>query len=231
MPNNDSGKSILALVLNSTLLSTLASVLVGGLLVQWINLAAQEQIQDRQVKNTLLQEQGKQALITHREHLDRALQTIERAMQLTGTVLSASENLISLTKPEWSLKNFKSEAEKARTREQKAAIRVTFNTADEEWTQNRDSLGFLLSFYWRDGEDQAIAGGWEAVVGAVNGYRDCARGWYVQHLGIIAEDASTACNSERAAVGKGMRDLRSALGASGRFAQSDLQFPAVAASE
>jgi len=199
-------------VLNSSALVTLLTVLIGGVMVQWINFRAQEAIKDRELKNTLLQEKGKLALSAYKGYFEQKNKIIERVLTEVGSITSASENLISLTKPEWRRKFFGAKAFNE-VRRQKTEIRDHYNKADELWTKDQDALGFLLEYYVGElegrGQQDTIAPDWMRLRSSVVGYKDCARKRYIAMM--TGTNARSDCADRRQALTNNLTQLSSDL--------------------
>lgn len=94
-------KAFLWKLFNSTGFTALLSVVVGGLFAQWINYVAQAALKERELGIAMLQERSKQAQLTHEANLKQQQELIQKALACIGNVISSSENLLSITRPEW----------------------------------------------------------------------------------------------------------------------------------
>jgi hypothetical protein len=210
-PRQGSDESVWLKLLNSSAVTAFITVAVGGLLAQWINFEVQDALSRRAVKNALIQEQGKIALIGYERSLEHQQEAVEKALSQIGTIVSASENLISITQPEWNLQRFTG-SELERTRSQKAAIRSAYNKTDENWTRERKTLGFLIDFY----SQSSLLPSWEVLESGVDGYKDCARRLYMADPH-SAQNTEAACFSERAKLDLALQGFGSELRASRQY--------------
>jgi hypothetical protein len=117
---------------------------------------------------------------------------VRDSLELIGAVIAASEDLITITQPEWDLELFPAGEQRDTTRAAKRTIRETYNSTDARWRNTREGLGFLLSYY--HGGDPAVAGSWRNLTSAVSSYIDCARAWYLVHNSDLT-DRSSGCKT------------------------------------
>jgi len=198
-------KAFLWKFFNSSGFTTLLSVFIGGLFAQWINYVAQGALKERELEIAMLQERSKQARITHEENIKQQQQLVQRALTWIGGVVSSSENLLSIMRPEWRLERFSGEA-RARTEKQKADIRSAYNKADQDWTREKQYVGFLINFY----SETPVSTPWRRLESSVDAYRECVENCYLKNpQGLPAE--GNPCLSERNRLEQSLQEFGVAL--------------------
>lgn len=197
----DPGKPRWQRFLESTGGAALITVLLGGAFGSWITSALEEHRADNQRR-----------YLTHQEYLKARLETIQPTLELVGTTVTAAEDLITLTRPDWepSPTRYPDPKELEATLAKRRELREAYNDADAAWRKEKDSRGYLLAYYHAGAP--AVFPSWSELETAVTAYVDCARRWYVEHARDFTEEAATACDEERAEVDAAMVALIDALG-------------------
>ena len=184
--------------LESTGGTALITVLLGGVLGQWISTTYQARVREREALAAREEALADRRFETHKELLAARLATVRETLELIGAVIAASEDLITITRPEWDPALFPDGAQREATLATKREIRETYNRTDARWRNTREGFGFLLGYY--HGGDPAVAASWRELVGAVSAYIDCARAWYVAHGAELTDEPSGCSAGHRAAV-------------------------------
>ncbi len=198
----DGGKPAWQRFLESTGGAALITVLLGGILGNWIA----GQFEAARAEN-------ERRALTHEKYLAARLATVQPLLERVGGTVRASEDLITLTRPDWepSPARFPDPTERQATLDKRREIREAYNQADADWRSEKDSLGYLLAYY--HGGSSEVSTAWSTLSTALTAYVDCARGWYVDHTGRFTEEAVDACSDERSTVDASMRDLIALMGA------------------
>ena len=194
----EASKSHWEILANSNALTALITVL--GTAFFGTLLAARIQERSRRAER---------ALVEHKEHVNAEVDTVKRAYELAGKDISACEDLIAITGPEFDPRRY--EAEKRKELEnQKAEIRKQHNTIDAEWRHNRESLGYLISFY-HHGRTEVITN-WRDVQEAMEQYNACASDWSNNHPVARKEELiPPPCKAEKDRVRQQLGELNLAL--------------------
>lgn len=191
---SDDGKPSWQRFLESTGGAALVTVLLGGVLGNWIAGALAER---RAVNERMY--------LTHQEYLEARLATIRPTLERIGHTVAAAEDLITITRPDFDPRKYAEGPDRNATLAKRRQIREAYNAADAEWRREKETLGYLLVYYHSDG--RGVAGSWNQLEDAVTGFVDCARRWWVEHKGEPTEDAASACGPERAGVNQAMIEL------------------------
>lgn len=158
-------------------LTALVTVLIGGIMGNIIAGKIQTGAKEREFQQAWMKARGDQALLAYKEHLDQERETVKRAYELVGGCISASEDLIDLTRPEFAPRSH------VGIEQERDAIRKNYNDHDVEWRRDHLKIQLLVSYYHSQlGQREAI-NDWEKVQASVTAYMDCARDWYIRHDG------------------------------------------------
>jgi len=135
---------------------------------------------------------------------------VKAVFDLVGQSMAASENLSTLTGEGFNPDVFQGD-QRDQVLKQRKRIRDQFNTADEEWRSNRETL--TLNFRYYHSNDQAIAAAWDQSSKDLSGYMDCEQQWYLQKQGTYVKDevAAQACHTERQGLDAALNSLSDAL--------------------
>ncbi len=202
--------------LESTGGTALITVLLSGLLGQWISLSIQKGAKDREFQQQWLKARGDQALASYNQYLNQENENVQKIYDLIGSSISASADIIILTSPEFA------PGSHVGIEAQRDAIRKKFIEADSRWRSEKEKLGLLMSYYHQGQPDVAKA--WGDVQEAVTGYMDGARKWYMEHY-LSPGDVSGACEKEETDLERALAGLAKALEASRRYAWEGWESP------
>lgn len=174
--------------------AALVTVLLGGLLGNWIAGALEE----RRAGN-------ERRYLTHEKYLEQRLATIRPTLERIGHTVAAAEDLITITRPDFDPESYAEGPGRDATLAKRQEIREAYNEADSEWRREKENLGYLLAYYHPGGS--GVAGAWGRLEAAVTGFVDCARTWWVENAREPTEGAASACDRERTAVDRAMKEL------------------------
>lgn len=181
--------------------AALITVLLGGILGQWINLSIQKSVKEREFQQGWLKARGDQALEGYKEYLGQEKELIQRAYKLIGSCLSTSEDLIILTRKEFA------PGSHVGVEEQTTALREQYNKIDMQWRSEREEIGLLMSYYHQGQQTVIVA--WQEVQEAITSFMDCARHWYLVHPQPI--DDPEACRKEKESLREKLSKLSASL--------------------
>ncbi len=194
----EASKSRWEILANSNALTAFITVLGTGIFGTWLAAGIQERSR-----------RAERALVEHKEHVTAEVETVKRAYDLAGKYISASEDLIAITGPEFDPRRYDGEKRKE-LESQKAEIRKQHNTIDAEWRHNRESLGYLISFY-HHGRTEVITN-WHDVQEAMEQYNACASDWSNTHPVATKEELNPPpCKAEKDKVRQQLGELNLAL--------------------
>lgn len=201
--------------LESTGGTALITVVVGGIFGTIISASFQSASKDREFQQTWLKTRGDQAMVGYKDFLDNQQETVKRIFERVGSLTSASEDLISLSKPELTLNNRLSSPELQGISEERKKIKEKYSGVNREWLNECDMLGMLVSYYFpnmpnsvakqssplpAESPEVNVALAWDKVKDSVNQYTDCSEKWannpYPREpIGACLEQKTTVVNS------------------------------------
>jgi hypothetical protein len=154
---------------NSTLMTTLITVVIGGIIGQWILAGYQE----RKKRSDLAQEQ-------YRLYIQRQQDVIQQALDLVGNADFDAEMLLQLAKPESDPSNFSDPFERKRISNQRAALLQSHTDNVKKWNTGRRQMLVLLTYYNYGRAD--IRDAWVATEASTTGLINCAENNFAQYL-------------------------------------------------
>jgi hypothetical protein len=161
--------------LEPTVLTAIVTVLFGGIMGNIIAGKIQTGAKEREFQQAWMKARGDQALLAYKEHLDQERETIKRAYELAGGCISASDDLIDLTRPEFA------PGSHTGIEQERIAIRKNYNDHDVKWRRDNLKIQLLVSYYYSQFGQHEVISDWQKVQGSVSAYMDCARDWYIQY--------------------------------------------------
>jgi hypothetical protein len=206
--------------------TALITVVIGGLLGAWISGRIQTGQKDREFQQSWLKGRGDQALIAYKDYLDKQQDTVRRVYERIGTSISASDDLIELTRPEFAVTNYQSE-QKEIMKKYRAEVRDKYNTSEREWRNERETLGLLMNYY--NSKQNTVLAAWKDVSGRVTAYGFCATQWVQKHP--ISNESDNPCKREKDAFSKSLEGLTKALEANRTYAWEGWESPDTLRSE
>jgi hypothetical protein len=195
--------------LESTGGTALLTVVIGGLFGQVISCNIQGQLKDREYKQAKMKAKSDQDLVTHTEYLHQELDTVKRAVELIGSSVAASEDVIAITGQEFAADPAYDKVKRERLRSQREAILNRFNEVTEQWRNEHEKLGLLVSYYFHD---EAATQTWRDLQQSVTAYVNCAKTWYYDNSEVpVPVDYSLACVQESGSLRDKLTGLQLAL--------------------
>ena len=182
--------------------TALITVVLGGIIGQLLAWSIQSGLKDREFQETWLKARGDQALVSYREYANQEQELMKTTYDLIGSCISASEDLIVLTSPEFAPDKFFGAVE------QRTALRQKYNKVDAQWRSEKEKIGLLMGYYHPNQPD--VTSAWHETQGSVCEYMDCAAKWYLDHGQPI--DTTHACQTEKQAVGENLTKFNVSLG-------------------
>ena len=201
--------------LESTGGTALITVLVGGILGQMITCSIQNSSKEREFQQAWMKARGDQALVTYNEYLNQQREVVKQAYELIGNSISASDDMIALTGPEFAIGSYEG------VENQRGGVRKRYNSIDQEWRAEREKVGLLINYY-HHGRPEVVAA-WQELQNAVTAYNDCARQWYLEH----PEPAETkdACKNEQENFRRSLSQFNVSLEAARQYAWEGWESP------
>jgi hypothetical protein len=172
--------------------TALITVLLGGVLGNWIAGGYEE----RRALN-------ERRYLTHQEYLEERLATIRPTLERVGQTVAAAEDLITITRPDFDPRRYAEGQDRDDTLAKRKQIREDYNDADVMWRREKAKLGYLLAYYHPGSAEVSAA--WREFDDAVTSFVDCARSWWIANAGKPTEAA--ACEEDRAAIDQTMGNL------------------------
>lgn len=182
-------------ILQSNVVATLITVLLGTILGSWLA----DHIQETNKKNDDERAQKQAAIADERK-------TVEDAFTTVGKTVAAAQNVIDISGENWDDNNLNlSKDSKQVIIGQKREIWKTYDNAIAEWRVQRERLGLLLTVKHQNPNDMAKA--WANLTQRVNDFSACSVKYNLQSEVAVTRPSNVqdACNQQRA-------DLRESLG-------------------
>lgn len=192
--------------LESTGGTAMVTVIIGGIFGAVISGIIQAGLKERDYQQTRLKSLGDQALISHKEYLDKQQDIVKRIYEKIGTSISAAEDMITITRREYNPTS-KQGVEKERQKKFNDSVIENFNLKDKEWRSERDVLGLLVNYYHP--KQSEVNAAWNKVKHAVTTQMTCASDWYSTNP--IVESTESACKDERELLSQALEGLSKSL--------------------
>jgi hypothetical protein len=168
-------KSRWQLFLESSGGTALITVLIGGMFGQFISCSIQQGLKEREFQQTWLKARGDQALETYKDYLNQEQAVMKNAYEIVGNCISASDNLILSTGEDFAPENVTG-VDSRKMREDILKFQGNYNKLIEQWRNQREQLGLLISYYHPRQPDVTQA--WDRVRESVIRYSSCASDKY-----------------------------------------------------
>jgi hypothetical protein len=182
--------------------AALITVLIGGLLGGWISSIIQSGAKDREFQQAWLKARGDQAMLAYKDFVEKRSNLITELYGRVGSSVSASDDLINLSRKDFTaLPELEPEVKTARKEYQKS-IDDRFEQVEADWRKDRDRLGLLIDFYHPD--QKPLVEAWGTVTESLTGYMRCAKKWREGHVG-DEENLDKACTTERSVLTTSLR--------------------------
>ncbi len=238
--------------LESTGGAALITVLLGGIFGSCITDSLQKGAKDREFQQAWLKSRGDQALVAHKEFLEKQQETIKKVYERIGTTMSAADDLIALSHKDLTPSNELGDEERKKINEQNEQIRKRYNLIDREWRTERDTLAILLNYFFPKkagtsltqskfisinnqvssladsanlppSGDPDVSRVWEGVKNSVNSYMRCSEKWIAQNADL--ENTQNACAQEKAGVAKNLEALTKSFEANRKYSWEGWENP------
>lgn len=181
----------------------LITVIVGGIISQYIATGLQQGLKDREFQQqqqtkelefqqAWLKARGDQALAAYQKYLEQEQITVEKAYDLISKCISSADDMIG-----------------ANQSGRKEQARQTYNKTQEEWRLNREKLGFLMSYYHKG--DEKVINQWQLAQNTVTTYMRCSQDAF-------SRNKNNTCIKEKEELNTELKNLLEALQRSRRYA-------------
>jgi hypothetical protein len=177
--------------------TALITVLIGGIIGTIISGSIQEAAKDREL-----------SMIAYKEYLEKQQEVLQRVYERIGGSLSASDDLIKLSTKDYAVTSYEGK-QKEEVSNLRDSIKKKFDDSDIAWRNERDSLGFLMSYYHP--KQVKVIEAWRGVKDSVTNYMRCADNWIDNHFLLEKKEADKACENERTAFSNSLQQLSTSL--------------------
>lgn len=172
--------------------TALITVLLGGVLGAILNFFIQSSLTERETEQARQKFKGEVAMMAYKNHLDQRQDAMKRLYELVGKCASSCETLIS--RAEIDTSKYPGKALDELITENKP-IYNKFLGVQEEWRENRVSVGLLVSFYYEG--DSSVTNCWNRTRDSVSKYLECADGRYKKYQGDFDHDPPETCSTHQ----------------------------------
>lgn len=153
--------------------TAMITVLIGGIAASCVTAIIQSGSQAREFQDAWLKARGDQALIAYKEYLEQEQQTVKRAYELIGDCISASQDVITLTTPEFA------PGSRHGLGAQRESMLKRWNEVNGMWRRENAKLGLLMSYYHRGSPE--VSSAWNEASHSITAYMICATTWFSQY--------------------------------------------------
>jgi len=179
--------------------AALITVLVGGILAAVINWQIQINLKERETQQSFEKTKGEIALLSYKSFLEKRDETIGQTLDLIGSCVTATEDLIETMGPEFDLRRFTGKEQQLI--KERESIATRFNTAENDWSSKRMGIGRLLSHYHQGNSE--VSKNWSGLEQSVSQLLKCAgRNLSEFRLDFLPRETATVCRQEKEAVAK-----------------------------
>jgi hypothetical protein len=190
--------------------AALITVLIGGIMGSIITGLIQLGAKDREAQQARLTARSNQAQVAYKEYLDKELEIVNRAFELVGSCISASEDVVLMTtSSDYDPSQYKDRQSKKDIEEQLLKAIDKYNEIDQKWKSEQYKLGLLMSYYHHGKPEVGIA--WQGVQDAVSAQLKCTDDLYKAELNNSSTDQYKKCEGEKKRVLEGLNQLTKAL--------------------
>lgn len=202
------GKSNWRWFFESNFAVALLTVVVGGMFGQCITASIQDGMKEREFQQAWLKTRGDQALMAHKDYLDKEHEIATRAFDLIGNAATSAQDLIDLTDTDFDLSKFPRIAQES-VRAQALETIDIYNKVEQQWGVESGKLNLLVDYYHP--KQPAVQTAWRDTRDSVTAYRLCARQWYKDHPKPV--ETGGVCQTEKVALDKHLAALSASLAA------------------
>lgn len=195
--------------------AALITVILGGFIGGYITFKYQRAEKEREFQ-----------MVGYKDFLEKQQETIKKIFTHVSVLTSASEDLITLSKPELALRTELSSGELKDIKEERKKLRDKYDAANNDWLNERDVLGMLVSYYFPGESDSgevdsdtaskipAVSEAWKEVNEAVTKYTECAENWADDP---IPRATDGACAEEKTFIKNKLSDLNKSVEATRKY--------------
>lgn len=202
--------------------TALITVLLGGMAGQLITCSVQNRTREREFEQAWMKSRGDQALQAYKEYVVGEQKIVERAYELIGHCISAGEEMIMTTRPEFNPVHYPEHLRPV-LEQQLIDMRSQWNVVDSKWRSEGQKLGLLMSYYHHG--HAGVERAWDDVQKTTTNYFACARQWNVDKPRSTAEDANAACAPQKSALLGSLTELKQSLEKARRYAWKGWESP------
>jgi hypothetical protein len=188
--------------------AALITIVIGGLFGGWISHMFQAGAKEREFQQSWLKARGDQAMLAYKDFVEKRSNLVTELYGRIGSSVSASEDLVSLSKSDFSVKPELDVETKNALKEYRKLIADKFETAEAEWRKDRDRLGLLMDYYHP--EQPAVLAAWTTVKDSMTTYMNCSKKWHDEHP--IDDNTAAACPSEKTGLTKSVKAFSEEIG-------------------
>jgi uncharacterized membrane-anchored protein YhcB (DUF1043 family) len=164
-----------------------------------------------------------QALTEYKQYLERQQETVKGTYELVAKMINASQGLIDVTSPAYSLE-LAAEEDKATLKEQRVELVKKFNSTLETWKTEEEKLGLLMSYYYYG--QQSVLPAWRNTQKAVNDFVQCAQKRYHDYReDPEVVDKPEECQPKREGVRSSLDTLAGSIETSRQYIWQQLNAP------
>ena len=193
--------------------AALITVLVGGVMGSIITGLFQRGAKDREAQQARLTARYNQSQVAYKEYLDKELEIVNRAFDLVGSCVSASEDLaLMTTSTDYDPSKYEGQDKEQARKDLKKQLTEAvdkYNQTDEKWRGEQHKLGLLMSYYHHGNPE--VEKSWQGVQGAVTAQLKCTYDLYLAKLNENPTDQYKKCEGEKEGVIKGLDQLTKSL--------------------
>lgn len=177
--------------------TALVTAIIGGIFGSYISSAIQLRDKEKEL-----------ARVSYKERIVKQQETVEQAYELIGSFLSASNDLIALTKPTFDIRRYSGE-EREKVRRQRDTIRLEYNKLLTRWQNKRLSVGLLMGYYYKG--NSGVTNSWQNLQVSISGYGECAERWYSSQVSPSESEIAGACKIQKDTVRENLGKLTISL--------------------
>jgi hypothetical protein len=206
--------------LESTGGAALITAVIVGLAGSLITYVFQTQTTEREFQQSWLKARGDQAMVAYKNFVESREVMINRVFNLVGSVSTASEEYLNLSKSSNAVANYEGQ-KKVEASKYRDSLKEKFESNKTSWRAERDQLGFLIGYYYP--KQPEISTAWHALRDAVTTNMTCVETW--QKDNPIEDDTDKACPTERSEVTNKVLAFTNALEARRTYAWEGWESP------
>lgn len=165
-------------ILESSGGTTIITVLIGGLLGQWINFTIQKGLKDREFQQEMMKNQHSQDLLAYKEYQSQEKSFIQNIYEITGESIFSASELININEESYNPKIY-SGKDRKKIEDQRFSIRENYNKSIAKLARESLKLRFLIGYYHAG--DHKLSSTWNELEKSLEDYMECAGSYYMDH--------------------------------------------------